>query len=422
VVTLAGNTTVGGTGRWDIRGTGATLSTGGKAYDLTKVGFNQQFSLVGVTVDPALGNIDVQAGLFSVETTTTSLGDPAKTLTIESGATLQMYQLAVPLDKVIVLNGDGFTTTFNNNSGVNGIAGSVSLVGACLFNAGGTSLTLTGPLGGSGSLTKNGGSPLTLAGAVSYSGDTLINGGTLALAGSASLASSPNITLASGTGVDVTGRTDGTLTLVSGQTLTGDGAVQGSLQVNPGATVSPGSDTLGFAIAQLTVANAAAFAGTNAMQTDKSNLTNDVLRAASITYGGTLRIADVSGVPYVDGDTFKLFDAAAYSGAFTRLEPPNPASGLFWDTSTLTTDGTLRVTTTSKPTISSIGRSGPNLVLAGTGGPPNGTYWVLVSTNIALPLAEWAPLATNTFDASGSFSFTNGVPSDPRQFYLLEVP
>ncbi len=75
-LTLQGNTTVGGPNRWDVRSavtsdpSQGTLSTGGAAFDLTKVGTNQ-FSLVGITVDPALRNIDVQQGLLDIEVATT---------------------------------------------------------------------------------------------------------------------------------------------------------------------------------------------------------------------------------------------------------------------------------------------------------------------------------------------------------------
>ena len=65
---MTGDTTVGGTGRFDIRnveGVGAYLSTGGNAYKLTKKGVNQ-FSLVGVAVDAALTEVDVQRRYLSV--------------------------------------------------------------------------------------------------------------------------------------------------------------------------------------------------------------------------------------------------------------------------------------------------------------------------------------------------------------------
>ena len=67
--------------------------------------------------------------------------------------------------------------------------------------------------------------------------------------------------------------------------------------------------------------------------------------------------------------------------------------------------------------------SGTNLVISGVG-HPGGTYWVLVSTNPALPLANWARIATNFFDpVTGSFSFTNSIdPQNSQLFYQLRSP
>jgi hypothetical protein len=67
-------------------------------------------------------------------------------------------------------------------------------------------------------------------------------------------------------------------------------------------------------------------------------------------------------------------------------------------------------------------QSGGSLTLGGTHGLPNGTYSVLVSTNIALPLNKWTPVATNQFDPSGNFTFTNTLnPAAPGQFFILEL-
>jgi fibronectin-binding autotransporter adhesin len=419
VVTLAGDATFGGNGRWDIRGTGATLSTGGQAYNITKIGPNQ-VSLVGVAVDSALGNIDVQSGILSIETTTTSAGNPARTLTVESGATLQLFQLAVPLNKVIVLNGDGFNTTFNNNNGVNTVSGPITLTGGCVFNVGGTSLTLSGAIGGSGGLIKNGGSAMFLTGAVSYTGDTAINGGRLVLSGSTAISSSANITLSTGT-LDVGGRSDGTQTILNGHTLLGNGRIDGSLQVNVGGTVSPGNDSLGFPIGVLTVTNVVTLAGTNAMQTEKASFTNDMITgAASIVFGGVLRVSDDFSTAYADGDSFKFFSAGSYSGSFSSIDPSTPGPGLFWDTSQLTVNGTLKVVSSPSPSITGVVKSGNNLVVSGSGGAPNASYSVLTSTNAALPLAQWSPVATNQFDASGNFSFTSPV-AKPQQFFILQL-
>ena len=66
--------------------------------------------------------------------------------------------------------------------------------------------------------------------------------------------------------------------------------------------------------------------------------------------------------------------------------------------------------------------SGGTLVLTGNGGSAGGTYQVLTSTNIALPLSSWTPVLTNFFAADGSFS--NAIPMtppDPQRFYRLQV-
>ena len=59
-------------------------------------------------------------------------------------------------------------------------------------------------------------------------------------------------------------------------------------------------------------------------------------------------------------------------------------------------------------------------VFSGTNGTPGGTYYVLASTSLRLPVADWTVIATNTFDARGRFNFTNVVTSgDTRGFYYL---
>ena len=65
----------------------------------------------------------------------------------------------------------------------------------------------------------------------------------------------------------------------------------------------------------------------------------------------------------------------------------------------------------------------PPIVLSGTGGAPNGTYYVLTSTNVALPLVNWTRVTTNLFDGTGGFSATNVVDLNvPQQFFLLQLP
>jgi len=75
------------------------------------------------------------------------------------------------------------------------------------------------------------------------------------------------------------------------------------------------------------------------------------------------------------------------------------------------------------PAIGRVGVSGGILSISGSGGIPGGAYNVLATTNLALPLSLWQPVATNSFDRSGNFQFTNALPADaPAQFFRLEAP
>ena len=73
------------------------------------------------------------------------------------------------------------------------------------------------------------------------------------------------------------------------------------------------------------------------------------------------------------------------------------------------------------PSFSAVTRNGSSLVLTGTNGIPNWPYYVLASTNLALPLAQWPCVATNFFDGAGNFTFTNS-PNASMKFYLLQLP
>jgi len=54
---------------------------------------------------------------------------------------------------------------------------------------------------------------------------------------------------------------------------------------------------------------------------------------------------------------------------------------------------------------------------------PNWTYYLLASTNLSLSVSQWTVVATNTFDGSGNFNFTNPVDvNNLQQFYMLKFP
>jgi hypothetical protein len=60
--------------------------------------------------------------------------------------------------------------------------------------------------------------------------------------------------------------------------------------------------------------------------------------------------------------------------------------------------------------------------LSGSFGKPGQTYYILASTNLALPIGQWLPIYTNTFDLGGNYSFTNPLTADPDVYFILKVP
>jgi len=75
------------------------------------------------------------------------------------------------------------------------------------------------------------------------------------------------------------------------------------------------------------------------------------------------------------------------------------------------------------PGIGNIAINGTNVVLSGNGGAPNGSYSVVTSTNLLLPLSSWLSVGSGVFDGNGGFTFTNATaPNSPQQFYRLQLP
>ena len=285
-----------------------------------------------------------------------------------------------------------------------------------------------GLITGAGNFAQNGAGTFTFTQSQPYSGSTLINAGTLAIAGGGAIASSANIVVNAGALFDVSGATSGNLTLASGQTLSGNGAVRGNLIVGSAAILSPGTGgTSGTLLGSLTFSNALTLAAgsTTIMAVSHSPYTNDAVKVyGALTNGGSLIISNAAATAFAAGDSFKLFAAGSYAGTFAAVTLPALGHGLAWNTNTLNSAGLASVISIV-PKINSVATVGTNLVLRGSGGLPNGNYYVLLSTNLTLPLARWTRLATNSYDAGGNFNFTNktafGSPS-PQRFYLLQLP
>jgi hypothetical protein len=75
------------------------------------------------------------------------------------------------------------------------------------------------------------------------------------------------------------------------------------------------------------------------------------------------------------------------------------------------------------PVITGIAVSGPMLTITATNGPANGDFVLLQSATVALPLTQWTPVLTNSFDGNGNLTLSTNVinPSNPRAFYILQT-
>jgi hypothetical protein len=62
------------------------------------------------------------------------------------------------------------------------------------------------------------------------------------------------------------------------------------------------------------------------------------------------------------------------------------------------------------------------LVMSGSFGVPFGTYYILASTDMTLPVNQWTPVFTNQFDGSGNYNFTNPITPASGVYFILEVP
>ena len=142
-----------------------------------------------------------------------------------------------------------------------------------------------------------------------------------------------------------------------------------------GGTIAPGD----LGIGTLTIKNNVTLQAGAVLEieVDRAAKTNDKL-SVSNTFAteGILSLKLVNG-EYVDGDEFTILSAKGYSGEFGAIEPAVPAEGLEWDTSTLLTDGKLRVRAASDTGISGIHADSEN-----------GVYYDLTGRPVVAPLSS----------------------------------
>ncbi len=395
---VGGNRTMNktGPGVWTIAGDAANSGIGININQGT-VNFSKEFGANSVNANPV--TVNTNGTLVFLNPTATQVG-PLVTFTMNGG--------------VIELNGDSATfsqVTFNsgvlrNNSdfttSVLHPSAGFSLVGTnCDFSVIDTAaLNLDGIITNSGWLVKSGAGVLNLSSNNTYTGHTLIKAGTLALTdplaiGGGSISNSAVIGIAAEATLDVLGRLDQTLTLNAGQTLTGNGAINGSLVTAAGSIVAPGAS-----VGTLYVSNNITLAGTLALEVNRATTpTSDKLISVggTITYGGSLTVSNVGPALQV-GDSFQLFPAAVTTfGAINLVTTDANGKTYVWNNK-VAVDGSIQVTSVTDSI-----NPNPGTILTSLSGntlslswPTNGG-WIL-QTN-----------AVSVVDANAWFAYPNSA-------------
>jgi autotransporter-associated beta strand protein len=232
----------------------------------------------------------------------------------------------------VVVNGT-LAITNGANPAVNGLSGSgiVDNISSSLatFSAGNNnqSSSFGGTIQNSGgaplTFAKAGSGTLTLAGSANHNGSTLVTAGTLALSGSATIGSTTNIAVGTGATFDVSGLSGGTLTLNSGQTLSGNGSIVGTINGGSG-TIAPGASAGTLTIANLTL-------GGGNLNYDLANITtvgagvNDltvVTGQLNIAGATTLNLNYLNGVPAASGK-YTLIQYSSFAGSVNNISVPS---------------------------------------------------------------------------------------------------
>jgi autotransporter-associated beta strand protein len=294
----------------------------------------------------------------------------------------------------------------------------------------GISLTLnnaTGIVGNGYNFYVSGGGTLVLNGASNSWNSLAISSSTVAFNSAADLSVTSSI---SGANLSQTG--SGTIiftgdlselygiTTVSAGTLGGNTTNGSTMSVLPGGTLAPGTPS---AIGTMTINNGLILGGNLLVKLNKSLVQSNDIVAVPIAGGvintnnGVVTVKNL-GPALAVGDKFTLFNQAVTGGGTLTVS----GGGVVWSNN-LANDGSIIVlsTTVSHPVIRNISLSGGSVVISGTNGSVSGTCYLLSSTNLATPLANWVPVSTNAFDSNGNFSITNPVGGAPRNFYILKV-
>ena len=246
-------------------------------------------------------------------------------------------------------------------------------------------------------IIKSGNAMLTLTGSNTFTGDITVNSGTLR---------------ADNTAGSATGVTNN-LEIFSGATLTGNGTSASATTIDNGAMLAPGD-----ANGTLTFNNNLTLNDNSVLQFGLGTNSDAVVVGGDLFLTGQLNVTNAGGFGV---SAYTIFTCAG-ALTFDQLVLASAPAGYNYSFNT-NTPGVVKliVAPITPPIFGNLNISSKtNLVMSGSNGAPLGNYYVLSSTNLALPLANWTRVATNQYDASGKFIFTNPISANQQNFFRLQ--
>jgi hypothetical protein len=278
---------------------------------------------------------------------------------------------------------------------------------------------------------------LCLLGTNTYSGGTTVSNATLLVQKNWGLQQNGSYAVSTFVPGGWLGNT--TVNVNNGGVFGGDGTVNGNVNINAGATLTPG-DVFGWTssgsslpptrfqrIGTLILGGSALTldaASTNIFEVDNALHVNDaVFGIGNLSLNGTLIVSNYTQQPYTNGQTLKLFDSPTASyGATTFSSISLP--GVLGYIDSLKTNGTIIITSAVhswNPTNIVFSKSGTNLNLSW---PSDHNGWILQCQTNALNTGF--RITNIWYDVPGSGSVTNtSIPIDktnPTMFFRLRFP
>ena len=330
VITAYSNPTSGGVsfiigsggGVFDVQnGAGLQLDDAGQFQgtgDLTIQGASTGFVYLNNQAFPFTGSVNLNSALLHLGTNSVLGTTTGRTITVASGASLQIESATLNLPLSLTLNGSGTATVgaaLNSITNGDSLSSNINLASTSIISAAtATTFTLSGNITGAGGLTTVGGATgsIIVTGAGSYLGNTTINSGILQLGSSGTTGTLPSTGTFTDNGTFAINRTNAVVqgTDFSGAAITGTG---GLTQSGTGTTT-------------LTAANT---------YIALTNVTGGVLRASGAgTFGGGTAPLTIAAAGTVDlngtSQTIGASTARARSSTI-RVWPgprPSPSMGL----------------------------------------------------------------------------------------------